>query len=67
MIFFFKPRNEIVEGLYSHCSLSVCVRLCVCVFGSACEHNASRTDAPISMQFLLNGCLLHWLEPYGNW
>ena len=42
--------HEIVEGLYFHCSLSVCVcvclSVCLCVQFS-CEQNSSRTDAPI--------------------
>ena len=60
--------NEIVEVLYFHCSLSVClcVNVCVsvCVSENSCEQNSSWTDAPIWMRFSLNGCLLHWLKPY---
>ena len=68
---FTPPRNhEIVEGLYFHCSLSVCVFVCVCVCVCvrhfACEQNSRRTDAPIWTRFSLNGCLLYWLEPYWN-
>ena len=40
----------------------VCV--CVCLSGSACEQNSSRAAEPIWTRFSLNGCLLHWLEPY---
>ena len=39
----------------------------MCVSGSACEQNSSRTDEPIWTRFSLNGCLTHWLEPYWNW
>ena len=66
-----------MEGLYFHCSLSVCVcvSLCVCVSvcvsvclsGSACEKASNRTDALIWTRFLLNGCLSQWIEPYLNW
>ena len=58
--------HEIVEGLYFHCILSVCVSVCLCVRIS-CEQNSSRTDEPIWTQFSLNGCLQHWLRPYWNW
>ena len=37
--------HEIVEGLYFHCSLSVC--LSVCVSGTSCEQISNRTDTPI--------------------
>ena len=60
---FFLHLHEILEGLYFHCSLSVCV--CVRLF--SCEQNPSRTDAPIWTQFSLNGCLPHWLKHYWNW
>ena len=50
--------HKIVEGLYCHRSLSVCLS------GSACEQNSSQTDEPI---WTLNGCLPHWLEPYWIW
>ena len=56
--------HEIVEGLYFLLQF-VCVCVCLCVRNS-CEQNSSRTDAPIWMQFSLNGCLSHWLEPYWN-
>ena len=62
IMLFFLHLHEIVEGLYFHCSLSVCV----CVRNS-CEQNSGRTDAPIWTQFSLNGCLQHWLRPYWNW
>ena len=39
----------------------------VCVRLISCEQNSSRTDWQISTRFLLNGCLLQWLEPYWNW
>ena len=39
----------------------------VCLSGSACEQNSSKTDAPIWTRFLLYGCLTHWLKPYWNW
>ena len=57
--------HKIMEGLYFHCSLSVCLFVCmsVCLSGSACEQNSSRTDELIWTQFSLNGCLLHWLKP----
>ena len=58
--------NEIVEGLYFHSGLSVCLSVCLCVRIS-CEQNSSQTDAPIMMRFSLNGCLQHWLRPYWNW
>ena len=34
--------HEVVEGLYFHCSLSVCVSVClsVCVSGNSCEQNS---------------------------
>ena len=57
--------HEIVEGLYFHCSLSVCMCVCVCVRNS-CEQNSSQTDAPIWTRFWLNGCLQHWLGTYWN-
>ena len=53
--------HKIMEGLYCHYSLSMCVCL------SACEKKSSRTDTPIWTLFLLNGSLLHWLKPYWNW
>ena len=62
--------HEIVEGLYFHCSLSVCLCVCVCVClsvcvsGTSCEQSSSRLDAPIFTRFSLNGCLAHWLGPY---
>ena len=60
--------HEIVEGLYFHCSLSVCLCVCVCVcVQNSCEQNSSRTDAPIWTRFSLSGCLQHLLEPYWNW
>ena len=61
--------HEIVEGLYFHCSLSVCVCVSVCVSVrlNSCEQNSNRTDEPIWTQFSLNGCLEHWLKPYWNW
>ena len=60
--------HEIVEWLYFHCSLSlcVCVSVCLCIRNS-CEQNSSRTNAPIWTPFSLNGCLQHWLGPYWNW
>ena len=61
---FFLHLHEIVEGLYFHSSLSVCVCLCVRI---SCEQNSMRTDASIWTRFSLNGCLLHWLRPYWNW
>ena len=57
--------HEIVEGLYFHCSWSVC--LSVCVTGSACEQNFSQRDDPFWTRFSLTGCLPHWLELYWNW
>ena len=42
-----------MEGLYVHCSLSVCLCVCLCVRIS-CEQNFSRTDVPIWTRFLLN-------------
>ena len=66
--FSFLHLHEIVEGLYFHCSLSVCLCVCVSVcVRNSCEQNSSRTDAPIWTQFSLNGCLQHWLGPYWNW
>ena len=63
--------HEIVEGLYFHCSLSVCLCVCVCLSvclsGNSCEQNSSRTDAPIWTRFSLNGCFPHWLGPYWIW
>ena len=45
-----------MEGLYFHCSLSVCLSVCVCVCPMfSCEQNSSRMDAPIWTQFSLNG------------
>ena len=69
VFFIFLHLHEIVEALYFHFSLSVClcVCLCVCVSGTSCEQNSSRTDAPIWMQFSLNGCFPHWLKPYWIW
>ena len=58
-----KHLHEIVEGLYYHCSLFVCV----CMSGSTCEQKSSQTDAPIWTRFLLNDCFLHWLGPCWNW
>ena len=58
--------HEILEGLYFHCSLSVCLCVCLCVRIS-CEQNSIQTDVPIWTRFSLNGCLLHWLKPYWNW
>ena len=55
--------HEIVEGLYFHCSLSVCLSVCVRVRLISCEQNSSRTDALIWTRFSLNGCLPYWLEP----
>ena len=52
----------------------IAVRLCVCV--CVCESvalcvcqwtNFQPNCAPIWTRFLLDGCLLHWLEPYWNW
>ena len=42
---FFFHFHEIVEGLYFHCSLSVCVCLSVRLY--SCEQISSQTDAPI--------------------
>ena len=62
---FFLHLHEIVEGLYFHCSLSVCVCVCVsvclsvCVSGTSCEQNSSRTDEPIWTRFSLHGCFPH--------
>ena len=54
--------HEIVEELYFHSNLSVClsvwVYVCVSV-SSACEQSSSQTDEPIWTRFSLNGCLLH--------
>ena len=56
---FFLLIDELVEGLYFHCSLSMCelvclsVRISVRLPGSACEQNSSRTDALIWTQFSL--------------
>ena len=47
--------------------IAVCLRVCLCVCLNACELNSSRTDASIWTRFSLDGCLLHWLEPYWNW
>ena len=57
------PRNRggVIFSLQFVC---VCVCLSVCVSGNSCEQNSSRTNAPIWMRFSLNGCFLHWLEPY---
>ena len=52
--------HEIVEGLYFHYSLSVCV----CVYVSDCEQNANRTATPILTRSSLNSCLLQSLKPY---
>ena len=57
--------HEIVEGLYFHYSLPVCVNLTVCLGVS--EQNVSRADSPILTQFSLNGCIPHWLKAYRNW
>ena len=60
--------HEIVEGLHFPSSLSVvCLFVCLCVclcVRISCEQNSSRTDAPIWIQFSLNGCLQPWLGPY---
>ena len=37
-----KKQYEIVEGLYFHCSLSVCLSVCVCVFVSVNKAPAKR-------------------------
>ena len=48
--------HEIMEGLYFHCSLSVCVSVCLsvclCVSLSVSEQIISRTDAPIWTRFV---------------
>ena len=60
---YFLHLHEIVEGLYFHCSLSVCVSVCLSVCPVfSCEQNFSRTDEPIWTQFSLNGCFPHWLR-----
>ena len=46
--------HEIVEGLFFHYSLSVCLS------GSACQLNSSWTNEPIWTRFSLNGCLPHY-------
>ena len=46
----------------------VCVSVCLSVVClSVSEQNCSRTAAPIWTRFSLDGCLLHWLEPFQNW
>ena len=55
--------HEIVEGLYFHCSLSVCEWVSL----SVSEQNSNRTEASIWTRFSLNGCLQYWLKPYWNW
>ena len=45
---------KIVDGLYFHCSLSVCLLM---------NKIPAEPNAPIWMRFLLNGCLQHWLNP----
>ena len=70
-LFLFLHLHEIVEGLYFHFSLSVCLCVCLSVCLSVCpmfsyEQNSSRTDVPIWTQFSLNGCLLQSLKPYWN-
>ena len=52
---------------YIFTAVCLCVCLSVCVSGSSCEQNSSRTDESIWTRFSLNGCLPHWLEPYWNW
>ena len=57
--------------IFTPICLCVCVCVCVCLFvcvsGTSCEQNSSRTDEPIWTRFLLNGCFLHWLGPYWYW
>ena len=63
--FFTPPRNRggVIFSMQFVC-VSLCV--CVCVSGTSCEQNSSRTNAPIWTRFSLNGCLPHWLEPELN-
>ena len=65
-VFFTPPRNHggIIFSLQFVC---VCVSVCVAVRLNSCEKNSSRTDEQIWTRFSLNGCLEHWLKPYGNW
>ena len=66
IIMLFLHLHKIVEGyIFTAVCLCVClsVWLSVCPTLHACEQNSSRTDAPIWTQFLLNGCLAHWLNP----
>ena len=49
--------HEIVDGVKFHCSVSVCVRVCL----SVNEQNSRQTDAPIWTRYSLNCCLLYWL------
>ena len=58
--------HGIMEGLYFHCSLSLCVCLCVCPALLVNKISAERMHR-FGRSFSLNGCLLHWLEPYWNW
>ena len=48
-----------MKRLYFHCSLSVCLSVCL----SVSEQNTSRMYAPFWTRFLLNGCLLHCSDP----
>ena len=65
IVFFILHLHEIVEGLYFHSSLSLCVCVSVCLSVSlcvriSCEQNSSRTVEPIWMRFSLNGCSNWW-------
>ena len=60
MFFFSRPRYR---GGVIFSLQFVCVFVCVSVRLS-CDQNSSQTDEPIRTRFSLNGCLLHWLEPY---
>ena len=61
----FLPTKSWMGYIFIAACLCVCLSVCLCL--NACEQNSSRTDAPIWTQFLLNGCLIYWLELYGNW
>ena len=51
--------------IFTAVCLCVCASLSVCVSGTSCEPNSSRTDdAPIWTRFSNNGCFPQWLGPY---
>ena len=61
--FFYTSSKSWRGYIFTAVFLWVCV--CVCLSGSACEQNSSRTDEPIWTRFSLdlNVCLPHWLDP----